>query len=117
MECDLAEPSATLLRHVNARDVAALGSLLLPQVSSVPDDLSLSPELSPAPSAPVYLLHGADDDVIPSQESRLLARHLEGRTRVELLVTPVIRHAEVDPGPGLGDVARLVAFWAGALDE
>ena len=91
--------------------------MLLPHVSSVPDDSSLSPELSPAPSAPTYLLHGADDDVIPSQESRLLARHLEGRTRVELLVTPVIRHAEPNRRSGLGDIARIVAFWAGALDE
>jgi dienelactone hydrolase len=117
MECGLAEPSASLLRDVNTRDVGALGSLLVPHVSSVPDDSSLSPELSPTPRAPVYLLHGTDDDVIPSQESRLLARHLEGRTRVELLVTPVIRHADVDRRAGLGDIARLVAFWAGALDE
>lgn len=117
MECDLDEPAATLLRYVNERDVDALGSELLPHVLSVPDDSSLSPELSPPPAAPVYLLHGADDDVIPSEESRLLARYLESRTRVRLLVTPVIRHAEVDRRPGLGDAARLVAFWAGALDE
>lgn len=117
MEHGLDEPSATFLRYVNARDVEALGSLLTPHLSSVRDDPSLSPELSPAPRVPVYLLHGADDDVIPSQESRLLAHHLEGRTRVELLVTPVIRHADVDRGSGFGDIARLIAFWAGALDE
>jgi dienelactone hydrolase len=113
----LAEPAATLLDQVNTRDVAALGTALLPHVSALPDDSSLSPERSSAPSAPVYLLHGADDDVIPPQESRFLARHLEGRTRVELLVTPLIRHADVDRRSGLGDIARLVGFWAGALDE
>lgn len=117
MEGDMPEPSATLLRYVNTRDVAALGSALLPHVASVPDDPSLSPELSPPPGAPVYLLHGADDDVIPAEEARLLARHLEGRTRVELLVTPLIRHADLDQASGLGDIARLVAFWVGALDE
>ncbi len=117
LEREMPEPAATLMRAVNTRDVAALGSAVLPHLASMPDDPALSPDLSPAPAAPVYLLHGADDNVIPSIESRLLAEHLEGQTRVELLVTPVIRHAEVDRRSGLRDITRLVAFWAGALDE
>ena len=117
LERDMPEPAATFMRLVNTRDVAALGSALLPHLASMPDDPALSPELSPAPAAPVYLLHGADDNVIPSIESRLLAEYLQGQTRVALLVTPVISHAEVDRRPGLRDVARLVAFWAGAFDE
>jgi dienelactone hydrolase len=117
LERRLPEPAAAFMRQVNARDVVALGSVLLPHIASMADDPALSPELAPAPASPVYLLHGADDTVIPSDESRHLADYLEGQTRVQLLVTPVIRHAEVARVPGLRDAARLVGFWAGALDE
>lgn len=117
LEAEMPAPAAALMRAVNARDVATLGSTLLPHIASMADDPALSPELAPPPSAPVYLLHGAADNVIPAMESRLLAEHLEKRTRVELLVTPIIRHADVDRRPGIRDTARLVSFWAGALDE
>jgi dienelactone hydrolase len=116
-EREMSEPAATLMRFVNARDVEALGRALQPHISTITADPALSPELSPAPAAPVYLLHGADDDVIPATESQMLARYLAGRTRVELLVTPVIRHADVDRRPSPLDSWRLVSFWAGALDE
>lgn len=117
LEREMPQPAATLMRYVNARDVAALGAGLRPVLASLPDDPALSPEMSPVPEAPVYLLHGAADDVIPSCESRLLAERLEERTRVELLITPVIRHADVERRPGLRDAGRLVAFWAAALEE
>jgi dienelactone hydrolase len=117
MEGGMPEPSATLMRHVNARDVDALGRVLLPHLSSLAADPALSPERSPAPTAPVYLLHGEADDVIPAAESRLLAAHLAGRTRVRLLVTPVLRHADVDRRPRPREAWRLVSFLAGVLGE
>jgi dienelactone hydrolase len=117
LEREMSEPAATLMACVNNRDVEALGRALQPHVSALRADPALSPELSPAPAAPVYLLHGADDDLIPAAESQMLARYLAARTRVALLVTPVIRHADVDRRPGPVDAWRLVSFWAGALDE
>ena len=55
---------------------------------------------NPPPSAPVYLLHGADDNVIPAVESKLLADDLRARGgRVHQLSTPLITHAEVDHPP------------------
>jgi dienelactone hydrolase len=117
MERALPEPSARLMRYVNTRDVDALGRVLSPQVSALAADPALSPERSPAPAAPVYLLHGEDDDVIPASESRLLAAHLRGRTRVRLLVTPVLRHADVERRPHAREAWRLVSFWAAAMDE
>lgn len=117
LERELPEPAATYLKWVNRREVTALGAALLPHAAAMDDDPALSPELAAPPAAPVYLLHGEGDNVIPSLESRLLARHLERSTRVKLLVTPTIRHAEIDRRPGLRDVARLIAFWADALDE
>jgi dienelactone hydrolase len=117
MQSRLPEPAATFLRHVNDRDVAALGALLLPHVKDFASGPSLSPEHSPAPRAPVYLLHGTEDTVIPAVESTLLARSLTPQARVHLLLSPLITHAEVDRDTGLADVWRLVTFWSALLGE
>src|SRR4029453_1589168 len=58
----LPEPGATLLRYVNDRDVVHLGSKVLPYVELYGGAASLSPSRSPKPSAPVFLLHGLDDN-------------------------------------------------------
>lgn len=116
MQAEMPEPSATFMRHVNERNVTALGPLLLPYVEDFASDPSLSPERSPAPSSPVYLLHGTDDSVIPAIESVLLARWLVPRTEVRLLLSPLISHAELDRREDLASLWRLVAFWARLLD-
>ncbi|MFY0527621.1 hypothetical protein ACN28I_32240 [Archangium gephyra] len=116
MQSDMPEPAATFMKYVNERDVATLGPLLLPHAKQFASDPALSPELSPVSPAPVYLLHGTEDSVIPSIESVLLARWLEPRTEVRLLLSPLISHAELDGLKDLDDVGRLVAFWARLLD-
>lgn len=116
MQSEFPEPAASLMGDVNRRDVAALGPKLLPAVEAFAADPSLSPERSPPPSAPVYLLHGADDSVIPAIEATLLAQALRPHTRVYPLVTPLISHAEVDRPPTPLEVWRLVSFWAHLLD-
>ncbi len=95
------------MRYVNDRDVAHLGSILLPHVTKLGDDRMLSPAREATPAAPVYLLHGTDDNVIPAIESFLLADTLRGRgVTVHQLATPLITHAEVDRvGDGVGDVS------------
>jgi dienelactone hydrolase len=114
----LDEPARTLMRSVNDRDVARLGPLLLPHVSVFGGDPALSPSRSPAPMAPVYLLHGQDDNVIPALESALLARDLDERgVRVRLLATPLITHAEVDRAPSMRDIWRMVGFWGDLLNQ
>ncbi|WP_223634471.1 hypothetical protein [Corallococcus sp. EGB] len=117
MEASLPEPAATLLHQVNTRDVTVLGPRLLPFVKGFAGDPSLSPERSPAPEAPVYLLHGTDDSVIPAIESTLLARALEPHTRVHLLLTPLITHAEMDRWAGATDALKMVRFWSALLGE
>jgi dienelactone hydrolase len=112
----LPEPARTFMSWVNTRDVAHLGPALLPHVAAMGGDVALSPSRNPAPSAPVYLLHGLDDNVIPAVESELLAADLRGRGgRVTQLSTPLITHAEVDHPPAAGEIWRLVRFWAGPL--
>lgn len=116
MQSEMPEPAATLMKYVNERDVASLGPLLLPHTGAFASDPSLSPERSPAPPTPVFLLHGTDDTVIPAVESVLLARWLEPRTRVRLLLTPLLTHAELDRKARPSEVWRLAAFWSAMLD-
>ena len=81
-------------------------------------DVALSPEKAPPPAAPVYLLHGTDDNVIPAVESKLLADSLRARgARVHQLATPLITHAEVDRSAAVRVLWDLISFWANLLDE
>ena len=114
----LPEPARTYMGYVNARDVARLGPVLLPHLSNLGGDPALSPDRSPAPDAPVYLLHGVDDNVVPASESRLLAADLRKRgVTVHLLLTPLVTHAEVDRSASASAVWELIDFWARLLGE
>jgi hypothetical protein len=111
----LPEPSRTLMGYVNDRAVDKLGPVLLPiadQLKDHPAMPSLSPERAPAPPrAPVFLLHGADDNVIPSVETVFLGEYLERRARVHGLLSGLITHAEVNRTAGATEVWRLASFW------
>ena len=117
LEAALAEPAATLMHDVNSRDVGALGPRLLPHIDAFGGNPSLSPERSHAPDAPVFLLHGTDDNVIPAAETRLLSAHLTGKTRVHALLSGLITHAEVDRPPSAGEVWHLVSFWKRLFEQ
>lgn len=118
MTASLPEPSKTLMGYVNDRDVAHLGPILLPHVTKLGDDRMLSPAREAAPRAPVYLLHGTDDNVIPAIESDLLADTLRRRgVTVHQLATPLITHAEVDRSATASAMVKLVGFWADLLAE
>ena len=113
----LGEPARTLMQYVNDRDVARLGPLLLPHLARMGSDAELSPDRS-TPQCPVYLLHGTEDNVIPAEESQLLAETLRSRgVDVTQLATPLITHAEVDRSAATRAVWDLVRFWSGLLDE
>jgi dienelactone hydrolase len=111
------EPSATLLRYVNERDVIHLGPRLLPFASAEGGDAALSVSKSPKPSAPVFLLHGTEDNVIPSVESEYLANDLQGHAPVRLLQSGLISHAEADRPMHINDVLQLAGFWGDLLSR
>lgn len=67
-----------------------------------------------AMSVPVYLLHGAHDNVIPPSETDAAALEL-GTARHLALVSPLIEHVEVSKSAGLGDQLALVSFMAQLL--
>jgi len=111
------EPSATLLRYVTDRDVVHLGARLLPYIGSYGTDDALSEARSPKPSAPVFLLHGTDDTVIPSIESEYVADDLRGKVPVRLLLSGLISHAEADRPMHANDVLQLASFWGDLLSR
>lgn len=117
----LEEPARTLMRWVNDRAVADLGRALLPVVDAMTDHPAmpaLSPERAPAPPrAPVYLLHGSDDNVIPSIETVLLGEYLDGKAPVVGLLSGLITHAEVDRAPTAAEAWRLASFWRQVLEH
>ncbi len=112
----LPEPSRSLLDAINRRDVARAGAALLPYVDAHAAPPALSPAKSPPPDAPVFLLHGRDDAIIPASESLRLANHLRGRVPVHVLLTDAISHADPEQRVTLMDALRLLSFWTAMLD-
>jgi pimeloyl-ACP methyl ester carboxylesterase len=117
LQTALPEPSATFMKYVNDRQVKELGAALLPFAEKFGNTPSLSPEMASDLTAPVFLIHGADDNVVPAMESAWLADRLKKQVPVHVLITPLITHAEVDRGAGATDVWRLVRFWHDVFDS
>ena len=111
------EPSRTLMTQVIARDAPAVGQRMLPFVEEIGGAPDLSPARSPATTAPVFLLHGLDDNVIPSVETVFAAEYLRARGNgdVRLLRTPLISHADLADDLKIGDTWRLISFWTEML--
>ncbi len=107
------DPTRALLEEVNDRAAAKLGATLAPHLDAFGTDPALSPERSPVPSAPVFLLHGTEDNVIPAIESIRLERFLRAHGVVtHRLLSTLISHAEVGKPPTTREVLELVQFWA-----
>ena len=113
----LPEPAASVLDEVNSREVGLLGRRLGPHVEAYLRATALSPARSPRPTAPLFLLHGRHDTVIPASEARHLAERLHGQVPVHLLITGLLSHAAADQPPQIVDTIQLVAFWSDLLDQ
>jgi len=112
----LPEPSATYLTYINDRNVKALGPILVPHIG-LDADPAASPERAPLPpAAPVFLLHGDDDTVIPAAESVVLGEYLRQKgVAVHVLLSQIITHAELDRSAAASESWKLIAFWADVL--
>ena len=113
---DLPEPSATYLKYVNERNVKALGPLLVPHLGLQADPAASPERASSVPSAPVFLLHGDEDTVIPAAESVVLGNYLRSKgVQVRVLLSPIITHAELDRTAAATEGWKIVAFWGDIL--
>ncbi|HKV99356.1 MAG TPA: hypothetical protein VJN96_06015, partial [Vicinamibacterales bacterium] len=114
----LSEPARTYMQWVNDRNAKALGEKLLPLIETLGGAPALSADRSPATAVPVFLLHGATDNIIPSSETPLAAAYLaaHGNARVKYLLTPLLTHATLSDDVAAGDAWRLVRFWKEMLD-
>jgi predicted esterase len=83
------------------------------------DDPALSPQRVEHPaSAPLFLLHGDGDTVIPTAESAILAEDLRRKgADVRVLLSGLITHAEVNRGATYVDVWKLIDLWAQVLGQ
>jgi acetyl esterase/lipase len=116
----LPQPATTYLTYVNDRNIKELGPALVPYLDRLgADSLAGSPERAPSlPAAPVYLLHGDDDTVIPAAESAILAEFYRAHgVDVHLLLSGLITHAEVDRSAAASETLKLVLFWASVLRQ
>jgi dienelactone hydrolase len=116
----LPEPSRTLLNYVNDRAVSKLGAALVPYLRQyASDDPALSPQRVEHPaSAPLFLLHGDDDTVIPAAESAIFAEDLRRKgADVRILLSGLITHAEVNRAATYVDVWKLIDLWAQVLRQ
>jgi dienelactone hydrolase len=81
------------------------------------DDMAALREVSPRGrlaglEVPVLLLHGSDDPVVPSVETRWLEREVPPAALCQTLVTSLLRHAETRKEPTWRDQVRMVRFLA-----
>ena len=67
-------------------------------------------------TTPVYLLHGAGDNIIPAAETLWMEAELPTTTLKAALISPVLSHLDLDgAGPGVTDNLRLIHFFAQIL--
>jgi pimeloyl-ACP methyl ester carboxylesterase len=64
-------------------------------------------------TTPVYLLHGAGDNIIPASETLWMAAELPRTSLQSMLISPVLSHLDLDGAqPSAMDRWRLVHFFA-----
>jgi dienelactone hydrolase len=66
--------------------------------------------------APVFLLHGAGDSVIPATETLWLATDVPNGLVRDMLISPAILHVELEGEPTFSQKWALVHFMADVLD-
>jgi len=65
--------------------------------------------------APVFILHGSTDDIIPSTESLWLQREVPPKYLRKVLISPAFSHVDPDKHAAWYENLRLVGFLAGVL--
>jgi len=100
-----------------ARQIDRLRPKLLDAIQADDSQLSaISPQGKLATlHTPVFLLHGATDDIIPSTETLWLEKDIPKPYLRAALITPAFSHVDPDKHAVWTDQLRLVEFLAGVL--
>jgi pimeloyl-ACP methyl ester carboxylesterase len=122
------DKAAPLLDRLSPASRATMDALLArridavrPQIlSAIHEDRSELAALSPHGQiadlrTPVFILHGADDNVIPPAESLWLERDVPRSALREVLITTAFSHVDPKKQPGLYEELRLVHFLGAVL--
>jgi pimeloyl-ACP methyl ester carboxylesterase len=124
---DEREASKAKLAELGAEGRAKVEALLegKADVPALIDEIAKNPEQASAVSpaghlgdlrAPVFLLHGAADSVIPASETEWLAKDVPPSLLRASLITSAVEHVELRGQPSLAQQWALVRFMAGVLD-
>ena len=113
----LSPESRTTMEILVARQIGRIRPKLLEAIQADESQLSaLSPQGKLGRlRAPVFLLHGATDDIIPSSETLWLERDIPRQDLGEALITPVFSHVDPDKHAAWRDQLRLVNFLSEVL--
>jgi|SRR5580692_1921537 pimeloyl-ACP methyl ester carboxylesterase len=113
----LSPPARETIEILMARQIERLRPKLLDAIAAdEPRLAAISPEgkLSDL-HTPVFVLHGATDDIIPSTESLWLEKDIPRAELRDALITPAFSHVDPDQHAAKIDELRLVEFLAGVL--
>jgi len=97
------------------RDIVHLGARLVPSIASFANATALSPARAPKPSAPVFLLHGTRDNLIPAVETLHLASTLRGAASTRMLLSSAFSGTGINQPLARRDLMALGSFWADVL--
>jgi len=97
-----------------------IGELRKRLLDSIQANQSRLTELSPKGKlggmhVPVFVLHGATDDIIPSTESLWLAKEIPAPYLRSVLITPAFSHVDPEKSASWRDELQLVRFFADVL--
>jgi dienelactone hydrolase len=109
---------AQVYDRISHRDRHALAEAVLRELPAMKPTMDAA---SPAATmgaihVPVYILHGAHDDVVPPSESRWSGLEATGSPEVKVLVSARIGHAEMGKDPAMMESVKLVGWMASLLD-
>ncbi len=114
----LGSESRSIVEMLLERDGDALGDILVSKRREFTIEKAMSPVLEDPPDCPLFLLHGAADNVIPPSETRLVHRWASRGTESTALVSELIKHVDLDGGeidPPLWEYWEMIRFWTEML--
>jgi pimeloyl-ACP methyl ester carboxylesterase len=113
----LSPAGSATMNLLMARQIVELRARLLGAIQADQSQLSaISPEGKLGDlRIPVFVLHGATDDIIPSTESLWLEKEIPQNYLRDVLITPAFSHVDPDQAASWRDEMHLVRFLADVL--